>query len=138
MPRFRANKRQPGLGKQVAAMLGFLRPLGTKEPTVLRSEEHRRNVAELGCLITGKPAQACHVNFGKGMGLKVCDSLCFPLCPELHAKHDQGGTSRSDRRRMEWEHVDWTRAELLKRNLWPRDVEVAYQRAIVDLRRVAE
>lgn len=138
MPRTRKAKREKGLGQRVEATLGFLRPLGTKTPTVLRSEEHRRNVAALGCMVTGAPAQACHANFGKGMGLKACDSLCFPLCPELHAAHDQGGMSRAERRRQEWAFVDWTRAELLKKNLWPRSVEAFYQTAIQGLKRVNE
>ncbi|OYV49303.1 MAG: hypothetical protein B7X10_02010 [Burkholderiales bacterium 21-58-4] len=55
----------------------------------LRSEKHRRNVAALPCVVTGRPgpSQCAHVNFGKGMGLKVCDSLCFPLSPEAHREH---------------------------------------------------
>src|SRR5690606_28019594 len=102
---------------------------------LLRSEQHRRNVAALGCLVTGKPAQACHVNFGKGMGLKVCDSLCFPLSPELHREHDQGGIPRIERIRREWEYVDQTRAQLIRKNQWPAHVEAAYQVAIQPLAR---
>jgi hypothetical protein len=130
------ERREKGLGHRVAAILGFLRPIEKKEPTVLRSEQHRRNVAELGCLITGKPAQACHVNFGKGMGLKACDSLCFPLAPELHAEHDQGGIDRADRWKREWEYVDQTRARLIAKGQWSAEVERHYQRAIEPLKRV--
>lgn len=129
--------RNKGLGQKVAAILGFLRPIERKEPTVLRSEQHRRSVAELGCLITGKPAQACHVNFSKGTGWKVCDSLCFPLAPELHAAHDQGGRmTRAERWQKEWEYVDQTRAMLIAKGQWSAEVEKHYQRAIEPLRRV--
>lgn len=102
-----------------------------------RSEKHRRNVAGLGCLITGKPAQACHINFGKGFGTKACDSLCFPLSPDLHREHDQGGNiTREERWRREWEYVDATRAKLIQRNQWPAEAEAAYQVAIQPLARV--
>lgn len=77
------EKRGKGLAQRVAESLGRAVQHARGESQLLRSEQHRRNVASLGCLITGKPAQACHVNFGKGMGLKACDSLCFPLSPEL-------------------------------------------------------
>lgn len=133
-PRSR-EKRGPGLAQRVAFAVGT----NIKHERISddkRNEQHRRNVAALGCLITGKPAQACHVNFDKGMGLKVCDSLCFPLCPELHREHDQGGMPRMERIRREWEYVDQTRALLIRRNQWPAEIEVAYQRAIVPLVRM--
>lgn len=127
-------KRKADRKRSIATILGFLAPHKPKEPSVLRSEQHRRNVAALGCLITGRPAQACHVNFDKGMGLKVCDSLCFPLCPELHRIHDQGGIPRRERLRREWEYVDATRAELIARGQWSAEIEAYYQKAIAPLR----
>lgn len=130
------EKKGPGLAQRIAESLGRALQHARGESDLLRSEQHRRNVAALGCLITGKQAQACHVNFGKGMGLKACDSLCFPLSPELHREHDQGGMSRQERWKREWEYVDQTRAQLIRRNQWPAEVEVAYQRAIVPLARV--
>ena len=133
----RQRKHKPGLAQRVAESLGKSIKHARGESSLLRSEQHRRNVAALGCLITGKPAQACHVNFGKGMGLKVCDSLCFPLSPELHLAHDQGGMPRIQRIRREWEYVDQTRAHLIRRNQWPAEVEAAYQKAIQPLARVA-
>lgn len=132
----RREKKGPGLAQRVAMSVGTDIKHQRGEPTLLRSEQHRKNVAALGCLITGKPAQACHVNFGKGMALKVCDSLCFPLSPELHQRHDQGGMSRRMRWRLEWQYVDRTRAMLIRQNKWPAEVEAAYQRAIVPLARV--
>lgn len=130
------EKKGKGLAQRIAESLGKAIQHARGESNLLRSEAHRRNVAALGCLITGKPAQACHVNFDKGVGLKVCDSLCFPLSPELHREHDQGGMARTERWRREWEYVDQTRAALIRKNQWPEEVEAHYQRAIVPLSRV--
>ena len=130
------EKKGKGLAQRIADSLGRAIQHARGESGLLRSEQHRRNVAALGCLITGKPAQACHVNFGKGMGMKVCDSLCFPLAPELHREHDQGGIPRMERIRREWEYVDQTRAQLIRRNQWPAEVEAAYQIAIQPLVRM--
>ncbi len=129
-------KKGKGLAQRIAESLGKAIQHARGESNLLRSEVHRRNVVALGCLITGKPAQACHVNFSKGMSLKVCDSLTFPLCPELHREHDQGGIPRMERIRREWEYVDQTRALLIRRNQWPAEVEAAYQKAIVPLARM--
>ncbi|MGO3842525.1 MAG: hypothetical protein ACTJHY_07810 [Alcaligenes pakistanensis] len=109
---------------------------GRKPSRLLRSKSHRQNVVSLGCLITGRPAQACHVNFGKGMGIKACDSLCFPLCPELHRQHDQGGMPRTERWKKEWEYVDATRALMIRKGLWTDEIEAHYQQAIEPLSRV--
>ncbi|MGB3290960.1 MAG: hypothetical protein WBA83_16935 [Burkholderiaceae bacterium] len=130
------EKKGPGLAQRIAQSLGRAIRHARGESNLLRSEQHRKNVAALGCLITGKPAQACHVNFDKGMGLKVCDSLCFPLCPELHREHDQGGMPRAERIRREWEYVDRARALLIQKGQWPAEVEAHYQRAIAPLARV--
>lgn len=130
------EKKGKGLAQRIADSLGRAIQHARGESNLLRSEEHRRNVAALGCLVTGRPAQACHVNFGKGMGMKVCDSLCFPLSPELHREHDQGGIPRMERIRREWEYVDQTRAQLIRRNQWSAEVEQAYQLAIVPLARM--
>lgn len=131
-------KREKGLGHKVEVVMGFYRPLGHKLPNLLRSEQHRRNVVALGCLVTGAPAQACHVNITKGTGLKACDSLCFPLSPELHRQHDQGGMPRAERWKREWEYVDATRAALMQKGQWPAEVELHYQRAIEPLRRLVK
>lgn len=101
-----------------------------------RSEKHRRNVAALGCLVTGQPAQACHVNFNKGFALKVCDSLCFPLSPSLHQLHDQGGMPRQQRWQLEREYMDTTRLRLIQRGQWTDEIEQHYQTAIAPLKRV--
>jgi len=130
------RRREKGLAQRVAESLGRALGHGRKPQTVLRSRQHRMNVAALGCLITGQPAQACHVNFGKGMGRKVCDSLCFPLSPEQHREHDQGGMPRAQRVWLEWEYVNQARALLIMRGQWPDEVEAHYQRAVAPLRRM--
>ena len=104
-----------------------------------RSEKHRRNVASLACASCGRSGQSqcAHINFGKSMGRKACDSLTFPLCPGCHWRHDQSGAiPREQRRLMEWEYVDATRASLIQLNQWPAEVERAYQIAIRPLARV--
>lgn len=100
-----------------------------------RSEKHRRNVATLSCVRCYHfgPSQCAHVNFGKALGSKVSDALTFPLCPDCHRLHDQGGMPREERRLREWEYVDRTRALLIQRNQWPATVEEHYQQAIKPL-----
>ncbi|MCX5592510.1 hypothetical protein [Alcaligenes endophyticus] len=130
-----SNKEQ-SLAMRIAMQCGTLAQHKRKPSKLLRSEEHRRNVAALGCLLTGAEAQACHVNFGKGMGIKACDSLCFPLAPHLHAQHDQGGMPKKERWRVEWEYVDKTRAQLIRKNLWSAELEAHYRVAVEPLSRV--
>lgn len=133
------EKRGKGLAQRVAESLGRAVQHARGESQLLRSEQHRRNVSALSCACCGKagPSQCAHANATKGMGQKVCDSLTFPLCPDCHRDHDQGGThTKTERWKREWELVDATRAELLKRNLWPASVEAHYQRAIVPLARM--
>lgn len=112
---------------------------------VLRSIEHRQNVASLPCAKCGIVgfSQAAHPNFNKGMGIKNCDSLAFPLCSDRpgvrghHSLHDQGALyTKEERPIREWEHTDATRAQLMRMNKWPAHVEAAYQRAIVPLARM--
>ena len=66
----------------------------------MRSEQHRRNVAELPCAECGIEgySQAAHANsskFGKGRGIKSSDLATFPLCASrpgvvgCHVRHDQ-------------------------------------------------
>ncbi|WP_232462551.1 DUF968 domain-containing protein [Bordetella genomosp. 9] len=105
-----------------------------------RSKKHLQNVASLACVCCGRagPSQAAHANFGKGMGLKACDTQTFPLCPECHREHDAGGMPRDERRRREVVYVDRTRAELISRSLWTPVIEQAYRRAYEPMKRVAE
>lgn len=52
------------------------------------------------CVLCGRwGVQVAHRNEGKGMGLKVDDSLTAALCPDCHANIDNGnGMSREERR----------------------------------------
>nr|WP_275261186.1 hypothetical protein [Achromobacter insuavis] len=139
MKRAKADRNE-GLGRKVEIVMGFYRPPGHKLPTLLRSEQHRRNVAALSCACCGRrgPNQAAHANITKGMGLKACDRLTFPLCPACHRAHDQGGnTLRVDRRHSEWVYVDGTRAELMALGKWTPEIELHYRKAIEPLRMLA-
>ncbi|WP_260601624.1 hypothetical protein [Bordetella hinzii] len=131
-------KREKGLGHKLEVVMGFYRPPGHKLPTLLRSEQHRRNVAALPCACCGKsaPSQCAHANFSKAAAMKACDSLTFPLCPECHRHHDQGGMSRQERRLAEWEYADGTRAALMQLGQWGPEIELHYQKAILPLRRL--
>ncbi|WP_234704878.1 DUF968 domain-containing protein [Achromobacter marplatensis] len=125
-------ERKEGLGRKVEIVMGFYRPPGHKLPTLLRSEQHRRNVAALNCACCGRhgPSQAAHANITKGMGLKACDSLTFPLCPECHRDLDQGGKfTKEARRQREWVYVDATRAELMALRQWTPEIELHYRAA---------
>lgn len=129
-------ERREGLGRKVEIVMGVYRPPGHKLPTLLRSEQHRRNVAALNCACCGRqgPSQAAHANFTKGMGLKACDSLTFPLCPECHRDLDQGGKLLKEaRRHREWIYVDGTRAELMALGQWTPEIELHYREAIKPL-----
>jgi hypothetical protein len=57
-----------------------------KQPTI-RSEKHRRFIASLPCVKTGKSeCQAAHIRHGYlGMGIKPPDSRCVPLNYQQHA-----------------------------------------------------
>ncbi|WP_231690008.1 hypothetical protein [Achromobacter sp. 2789STDY5608628] len=68
--------------------------------------------------------------------MKACDSLCFPLCPDLHRAHDQGGIPKDERRRREFNYANWAREELISRGLWTTTIERHFQRAIAPLKRL--
>jgi len=87
------------------ARVASVRIIETREVLVMpiekesqvRSESYRIFVASqscFGCGIDGY-SQAAHPNFGKGLGMKTSDLLCFPLCASsfgkvgCHELHDQ-------------------------------------------------
>lgn len=144
-PMFRhREKRGPGLAQRVALEAGT----AIKHERLSddkRNEQHRKNVAALPCVVCGieKFSQAAHPNFDKGMALKNCDSLTFPLCCDrpgvrgCHSLHDQGAIyTKAERPLREWEHIDATRAQLIRQNKWDAATEAAYQKAIAPLARV--
>lgn len=133
------EKKGKGLAQRIADSLGRAIQHARGESNLLRSEQHRRNVATLGCACCGKSgsSQCAHANATKGAGMKACDSLTFPLCPDCHRQHDQGGIyTKAERWLREWEYCDATRAQLIRRNQWPAEVEQAYQIAIQPLARM--
>lgn len=85
-----------------------------KKP-IFRSEAYRRYVAGFPCFSCGLEgfSQAAHPNFGKGLGMKTDDRLCFPLCSSrpsrmgCHAQHDMSvEMTRDERRQREAEYVE--------------------------------
>lgn len=133
------EKREPGLAQRVAQMVGTAIEHNKGESSLLRSEEHRKNIKALPCVVCGKPGPSdpAHANATKGFGIKVCDSLLFPACREHHRAHDQGAIyTKLERWKKEWEYVDKARAALIQQNKWPAHVEAAYQLAIRPLARV--
>ena len=94
---------------------------------------HRRLVAALDCVLCGASgqSQAAHPNYGKGMGLKSCDSLVFPMCGHCHTWLDQSGKlDKTARRNYERSATDKTRAEMMRNGTWAQVVEAAYKKAV--------
>jgi hypothetical protein len=63
----------------------------------IRSEKHRRFIASLPCVISGRSdVQAAHIRRGNvcGTGLKPGDNCCVPLSIEEHAKQHVIGELR--------------------------------------------
>ncbi|SUV68322.1 Uncharacterised protein [Bordetella avium] len=137
MKRTKADRGE-GLGRKVEIVMGYYRPPGHKIPSLLRSEEHRRRVAKMKCANCGRngPCQVAHANITKGMGLKACDSLVFPLCPACHRHHDQGGIPKEERWRREWVYLDGVRADLMKAAQWSPELELHFRNAIEPLCRL--
>lgn len=94
----------------------------------VRSEEYRRAVATLPCVICGVPgySQAAHANTGKGMGIKACDLTLFPACADrpgvvgCHTKLDQGALfSKAARRTLESVWAADTQRKIKLMGQWP-------------------
>ena len=50
----------------------------------MKIKDYKNNVAELGCIICGNPAQLHHPRFSCGLSQRASDWLVIPLCPEHH------------------------------------------------------
>ena len=98
-------------------------PMATPSPKDLRirSESYRRLVAALPCAHCGAFgfSQAAHGDEGKGLGIKACDSTCYPACgprPGIPGCHwligTSGAFSRAERRQLERRYASETRAAL--------------------------
>jgi hypothetical protein len=108
---------------------GVIRPIGDEvravpKTMIHRSEAYRRFVASqecFGCRITSF-SQCAHLNERKGLSLKTCDSLTFPLCAPhhgevgCHQQYDLGldGMVRAERRVWARVHVDHMRARAME------------------------
>lgn len=75
--------------------------------TIYRSSKWLQAVREIDCcVLCGRwGVQAAHRNEGKGMGLKVDDCLTAALCPECHARIDNGRDMSREERRAEMDRA---------------------------------
>ena len=85
----------PATGRGVVRRVSDEVTVFPKAPPV-RSENYRRWVAGLPCIVCGLEgfSQCAHPNSGRGLGQKASDLECFPLCatrsgfPGHHWEHD--------------------------------------------------
>lgn len=94
----------------------WLVPVATAE-----IKRHWQRVADLGCIITGQPAEIAHCHAGSmkelgpewqpGMAQKQSDWLVLPLCPRLHR---WGPKSLDGGNPDEWELLWGTQMDLLR------------------------
>lgn len=124
-----------GLAQRIAESLGLAFKHQHSEPSVFRSETHRRNVAAMACICCGieKRSQAAHLNLlglGKGRGLKVSDAFTVPLCCTTlgsigcHVRLDSSGVydkATSEALQMTWLHQ--TRDQLICLGQWEPEAE---------------
>ncbi|MCF1264249.1 hypothetical protein LH673_02410 [Morganella morganii] len=88
--------------------------------TIYRSKKWLAAVAQIECcVLCGRyGTQVAHRNEGKGMGLKVDDSLTAALCPQCHHNIDNGGSMNRIERRQEMDRaIILTIRELARREL---------------------
>lgn len=64
--------------------------------------ERLRELSCGNCGATDGTVVAAHRNEGKGMGLKVSDALCAPLCYRCHFELDQGRMLTREERQDMW------------------------------------
>jgi hypothetical protein len=95
----------------------------------LESAAYENAVRSLGycvrCGLVGRP-QFCHRDAGKGFGIKTDVRQGWAGCDGCHAwlgGHKGGGRMPKDQRRAEEDQLAAiTRAEVLRRGLWPKSV----------------
>jgi len=58
-----------------------------------RSEKYKKFIRNKPCLLCGQPAVAHHESSlgNSGMGLKISDNYCIPLCPQHHEERHRLG-----------------------------------------------
>lgn len=85
-------------------------------------------VRRLACRRCGKPAgpkrgnDFCHRNMGKAKSMKTDCREGWSGCPRCHKEIDEGGLPREERRRLELEYGASTRAEVIGKGLWPKNL----------------
>lgn len=88
--------------------------------SIYRSKKWLAAVAQIECcVLCGRyGTQVAHRNEGKGMGLKVDDSLTAALCPQCHHNIDNGGSMNRIERRQEMDRaIILTIREVTRRGL---------------------
>lgn len=75
-------------------------PMGIKDPSIIRSQQHLAFTRGFVCSIADKPGhtcsgktEACHVRTGTdgGTGMKPSDKWVIPICAEGHREQHQIG-----------------------------------------------
>lgn len=74
---------------------------------IYRNKKWLQAVREIDCcVLCGRQGvQAAHRNEGKGIGIKVDDSLTAALCPDCHARIDNGRDLSREERRAEMDRA---------------------------------
>lgn len=104
--------------------------IGYPKRQYVRSKKLMEAYREIPCQHCGRDdGTVCgaHSNsqaHGKGRGIKADDNRCASLCYVCHSAIDQGShLSRVQREELHLQAMRKTVAELLKRGLWPLDIE---------------
>ena len=83
----------------------------SKKPLTKAEREHLGLVAELGCIICGRPAECHHV---AGQGMRASHYETIPLCPD----HHRNGNDCVHAGRRTFEARFGTERELLAKTLY--------------------
>lgn len=100
-----------------------------EKENAVRSEKYLAVVRTLRCFSCGcfGSSDACHMNLGKGAGLKVDDRFTFPLCRKCHRDLDQPAywavRAKDARRRLEAIYALLTINLIFDAGLWPAGLE---------------
>lgn len=103
----------------IGAQQTFIRTQAKRKAMMIyRSNKWLQAVRELECcVLCGRyGVQAAHRNEGKGVGIKVDDSLTAALCVECHARIDNGKDMSRDERRSEMDRAIVLTLQMLTRN----------------------
>lgn len=105
----------------------------TPKAEIVRSEQYRRLVAAMPCVICGIAgySQAAHGSEGKGMAIKACDLTLFPACCDrpgvrgCHSQLDQGALfAKTVRRALEPAWAADTQRKIIAAGQWPKGLPI--------------